>query len=60
MIFIILGFIFGFGSFIAGLHYSHLKIEHQNDYRRYFRVIIYMRYLSVIFFIIGIAYKFLI
>ena len=53
MILIGLGFLFGIGSFIAGLHYSHIKIVNNKEYRDYYKTIMIARYLSVIFFVIG-------
>jgi len=53
MIFIGLAFLFGVGSFIAGLHYSHIKIVNNKEYPDYYKAIIISRDLSVIFFVIG-------
>jgi hypothetical protein len=53
MILIGLGFVTGFGSFLAGLHYSHIKIENQKDYKDYYKSLIISRYLSVLFFVLG-------
>ena len=60
MILFILGFIFGFGCFIAGLHYSHIKIENNIEYPSYLRAIFIARYLSISFFLLGIIKLFLI
>lgn len=53
MVLIVLGFITGFGSFFAGLHYSHIQIENQRNSKGYYKSIIISRYLSIIFFALG-------
>lgn len=54
MTFIGLGFLFGIGSFIAGLHYSHIKIVNNKEYPDYYKSIVISKYLSVVFLIIGL------
>jgi len=56
MISFILGFICGFASFFLGLHYSHIKIERNRDYRNYFKLILLLRYLSILFFVVGLGF----
>ncbi len=56
MILIILGFLSGFSSFFLGLHYSHIKIENKKEYKRYYKSILILRYLSIIFFVTGIGF----
>jgi len=54
MILIGLGFLFGVCSFIAGLHYSHIKIVNKKEWQKYYKAIVISRYLSVVFFITGL------
>jgi hypothetical protein len=59
MIYLKIGFILGFIifgiSFLMGLHYSHISIEYNKEYKHYYRTIIIMRYLGLIFPILGIV-----
>ena len=56
MILILLGFTCGFASFFLGLHYSHIKIESNRDYKNYFKLILLLRYLSILFFVVGLGF----
>jgi hypothetical protein len=54
MILFVLAFLFGVGSFLAGLHYSHIRMESNLEYKQYFKAILIARNLGVLFFLLGV------
>ena len=58
-VFFIIGIICGLISFLIGFHYRYITVKYKRDYKNYFRLIMWFRYISLIFVIIGVVMFFI-